>query len=60
MNGNKQKWIVVDQWYGSFFFWKEINELIIKKARKEISNLKKKEVTMQLWDNILLITTIIV
>lgn len=59
MNGNKQKWIVVDQWYGSFF-WKEINELIIKKARKEISNLKKNEVTMQLWDNILLITTIIV
>ena len=43
-----------------FFFWKEINELIIKKARKEISNLKKNEVTMQLWDNILLITTIIV
>ena len=41
------------------FFWKEINELIIKKARKEISNLKN-EVTMQLWDNILLITTIIV
>ena len=40
-------------------FWKEINELIIKKARKEISNLKN-EVTMQLWDNILLITTIIV